>query len=46
MTAKELKEALANVPDDAEVVVCNESLKYTPALIADYEHYTNQFIIL
>ena len=45
MTVKELKEALANVPDDAKVVIDNCSINYVPTDNAEYDEYNNIFII-
>lgn len=45
MTAKELKEALANVPDDAEVKVDNNGLNFVPTYTAEYYSYSNAFVI-
>lgn len=46
MTAKELKEALANVPDDAEVCIDDD---YSVTLInaddTEYDEYNNIFTI-
>lgn len=42
MTAKELKEALANVPDDAEVFIDDGcSVTLIPADNAEYDNYNN-----
>ena len=46
MTAKELKEALANVPDDAEVCIDDGcSLTLINADNAEYDEYNNIFTI-
>lgn len=46
MTAKELKEALANVPDDAEVCIDdNYSVTLINADDAEYDEYNNIFTI-
>lgn len=46
MTAKELKEALANVPDDAEVYIDDGcSVTLINADNAEYDEYNNIFII-
>lgn len=47
MTVKELKEALENVPDDAEVYMDDvRSIKPIPADYAEYIEYKNVLIIL
>ena len=46
MTAKELKEALANVPDDAEVYMDDGcSVTAMPTDYADYNEEYNVFMI-
>lgn len=46
MTAKELKEALANVPDDTEVYIDDGcSVTLINADNAEYDEYNNIFII-
>lgn len=45
MTVKELKEALANVPDDAEVRVDNDSIDFVPTYAAEYYSHSNEFVI-
>jgi hypothetical protein len=46
MTVKELKEALANVPDDAEMCIDDGcSLTLINADNAEYDEYNNIFII-
>ena len=45
MTAKELKEALANVPDDAEVYIDCGSVKLIKVDNAEYDEYINIFTI-
>ena len=46
MTAKELKEALANVPDDAEVYMDDEcGVTIRPTDYAEYNEEYNEFVI-
>lgn len=44
MTAKELKKALANVPDDAEVCYDNY-IALTKVKDVEYDEYNNRLII-
>lgn len=45
MKAKELKEALVNVPDDAEVCVDNGFVLDKLSDCIEYDEYNNRFIM-